>query len=101
MVSIRRVFVIVLLIISKIQIIFWFKRGASLSPASRSKGPGIARLVETSNAESPTIIYIAIAPEQRPHNIRLQDMFGMQCIYTPQGVPVALFLTSHSNFPGS
>ena len=27
MVSIRRVFVIVLLIISKIQIIFWFKRG--------------------------------------------------------------------------
>ncbi len=27
MVSIRRVFVIVLLIISKIQIIFWFNRG--------------------------------------------------------------------------
>jgi len=30
MVSIRRVFVIVLLIISKIQIIFWFKRGTSI-----------------------------------------------------------------------
>lgn len=29
MVSIRRVFVIVLLIISKIQIIFWFKRGTA------------------------------------------------------------------------
>ena len=29
MVSIRRVFVIVLLIISKIQIIFWFKREAN------------------------------------------------------------------------
>ena len=25
----------------------------------------------------------------------------MLCIYTPQGVPVALFLTSHSNFLGS
>ena len=25
----------------------------------------------------------------------------MQCIYTPQGVPVALFLTKSLNFPGS
>ena len=36
----------------------------SLSLASRSKGPGIARLVETSNAESPTMIYIADKPER-------------------------------------
>ena len=37
MVSIRRVFVIVLLIISKIQIIFWLKRGASLLLVPRVK----------------------------------------------------------------
>ena len=66
----------------------------SLSLASRSKGPGIARLVETSNAESPTMIYIANNPERLSHNILLWKMFRMQCIYTPQGVPVALFLTS-------
>ena len=28
------------------------------------------------------------------HNIRLQDMFRARCICTPQGVPVALFLTN-------
>ena len=38
----------------------------SLMLASRSKGPGIARLVETSNAESPTMIYIANNPERLP-----------------------------------
>ena len=32
------------------------------------------------------------------HNTRLQELFKMQCIYTPQGVPVALFLTSHFEF---
>ena len=35
------------------------------------------------------------------HNTRLQELFKMQCIYTPQGVPVALFLINHLNFPGS
>ena len=41
-------------------------RGASLLLASRSKGPGIARLIETSNAESPTMMYIRHTTEHFP-----------------------------------
>ena len=78
------------------------KRGASsLSLASRSKGPGIARLVETSNAESPTMIYIANTPEQLLITHTDTRIVQNEVYTPPQGVPVALFLTSHLNFPGS
>ena len=42
------------------------KRGASPSLASRCKGLRIALSVETSNAESPTMMYISNMPEHFP-----------------------------------
>ena len=41
------------------------------------------------------MIYIANTPEQLPQTHTDTGMFRMQCIYTPQGVPVALFLTDN------
>ena len=60
MVSIHIVPIAVILIISIVCFIFRFKRGASLMLVPRCKGLRIARIVETSNAESPTPMNIYI-----------------------------------------
>ena len=51
-----------LLIYRHLQNIYWFKRGARLMLASRSEGLRIAQYVETSNAESPTQMYVYAQP---------------------------------------
>ena len=66
MVSIHRVPADVLLIISMVCFIFRFKRGASSVTRFTCWGPRITLSVETSNAESPTMIYIANTPEKLP-----------------------------------
>ena len=58
----------------------------------RCKGLRIARIVETSNAESPTPMNIYITLQD--HGGLHQDLFGLY-INIPRGVPVALFLTIH------
>ena len=58
----------------------------------RCKGLRIARIVETSNAESPTPMNIYITLQD--HGGLHQDLCG-QYINIPRGVPVALFLTIH------
>ena len=71
------------------------KRGAGLSPVPHSKGSRIARLIETSNAESPTPMdYIDTSTG---HGFRGHS--PVACIqYTSRGVPVALFLTNRFEF---
>ena len=71
------------------------KRGAGLSPVPHSKGSRIARLIETSNAESPTPMdYIDTSTG---HGFRGHG--PVACIqYTSRGVPVALFLTNRFEF---
>ncbi len=56
MVSIRRVFVVVLLIISKIQITFWFKRETCL--AHRKPGSGKTLNRNEQRNKYPTLSYI-------------------------------------------
>ena len=68
------------------------KRGASLMLVPRCKGLRIARIVETSNAESPTPMNIYITLQD--HGGLHQDLCGLY-INIPRGVPVALFLTIH------
>ena len=58
----------------------------------RCKGLRIARIVETSNAESPTPMNIYITLQD--HGGLHQDLCGLY-INIPRGVPVALFLTIH------
>ena len=64
-----------------------------LSLVPRSKGSGIAQVVETSNAESPTPVYV-----YRKHSWQRttkSSEANKGCIqYTSWGVPVALFLTT-------
>ena len=64
-----------------------------LSLVPRSKGSGIAQVVETSNAESPTPVYV-----YRKHSWQWaieSSKANEGCIqYTSWGVPVALFLTT-------
>ena len=77
------------------------KRGASsLSLASRVKALELPDLSKRATPKAPRYIY-SQHTRTTSHNIGLQEMFGMQCIYTPQGVLVALFLTKSLNFPGS
>ena len=64
-----------------------------LSLVPRSKGSGIAQVVETSNAESPTPVYVYRKHSWQRTTKSLEANEG--CIqYTSWGVPVALFLTT-------
>ncbi len=56
MVSILLDIIKFLLIYRYLQNAYWFKRGASLSLVPHSEGLRIALFVETSNAESPTLV---------------------------------------------
>ena len=67
-------------------------------PVQRCKGLRIARIVETSNAESPTPMNIYITLQG------IEVCTNSQCglyINIPRGVPVALFLTNSLNLRDS
>ena len=71
-----------------------------LSLVPRSKGSGIAQVVETSNAESPTPVYVYRKHSWQRTTKSLEANEG--CIqYTSWGVPVALFLTTLLELPDS
>ena len=71
-----------------------------LSLVPRSKGSGIAQVVETSNAESPTPVYVYRKHYWQQTTKSLEANEG--CIqYTSWGVPVALFLTTLLELPDS
>ena len=71
-----------------------------LSLVPRSKGSGIAQVVETSNAESPTPVYIYRKHSWQRTTKSIEANEG--CIqYTSWGVPVALFLTTLLELPDS
>ena len=101
MVSIHKVPVIVHLIIRVISSTFRFKRGASLCHSLHVLRPWNCPISRNEQRRKPHDDIYSQQTRTTSHNIRLQKMFRMQCIYTPQGVPVALFLTDHLNFPGS
>ena len=68
------------------------KRGAELPLVPRYKGSRIALLVETSNAESPTSMFIIALL------LLLCERQGGQGINIPWSVPVALLLTNNFEF---
>ena len=74
------------------------KRGASLMLVPRCKGLRIARIVETSNAESPTPMNIYITLQGT--EVCTNSQCGLY-INIPRGVPVALFLTNSLNLRDS
>ena len=69
-----------------------------LLPVPQCKGSRIARLVETSNAESPTQNAIVTTHTHTPMAVTpsAHIQYGLS-INIPRGVPVALFLTNRSN----
>ena len=77
------------------------KRGASLCHSLHVLRPWNCPISRNEQRRKPHDDIYSQQTRTTSHNIRLQKMFRMQCIYTPQGVPVALFLTDHLNFPGS
>lgn len=72
------------------------KRGAGLLPVPRYQGSRIARIVETSNAETPHRMNI-----YRPHQQNSQNLAYMIDIIIPWGVPVAWLLTIRLNLRDS